>query len=88
MHDDRISRLDPDRNYGELDYEDVVRDVEAGTLRLEPGARFPGNQGRHTNRVVAGAGIRQGTARRLSGGGGGSRSARASVPPGSVESTL
>lgn len=55
--DGLIASLDPDRNYGERTYEQVVAEVRAGALNLSPG-RFgiPRITDAQTNRAVAGTG--------------------------------
>ena len=36
-----VTLLDPERDYGERDYEKVVADVRAGILTISPGQRLP-----------------------------------------------
>jgi hypothetical protein len=53
---DLIAQLSPERDYGDRDYDQVVREVIDGTLVLEPGYGLPVIRDRKTNRTVKGTG--------------------------------
>lgn len=40
MNDHLIARLDPNRSYGDRDYDEIVEGVRGGRLRLEGGRRW------------------------------------------------
>jgi hypothetical protein len=49
--------LDPERDYGERTYEQVLADVDAGKLRLGPGHNLPQIFDTETGRTVKGTGM-------------------------------
>ena len=51
-----ISELDPDRDYGDRSYEEVVDDVKSSRLAIEPGQRLPVLRDATTRRPVKGTG--------------------------------
>lgn len=51
-----IKQLDPERNYGDRTYEQVVREVEAGSLILKPGHSLPVIIDSRTKKTVSGTG--------------------------------
>jgi len=55
-HEDLLALLDPDRNYGERSYDDVVREVNAGTLMLGVGNSLPRIFDATTKQPVKGTG--------------------------------
>jgi hypothetical protein len=55
--DELVRSLDPRRDYGERSYDEIVADVRAGRLRLEPGrSTLPVIRDPATNRPVKGTG--------------------------------
>ena len=51
-----IEQLDPDRDYGERSYNEVVEGVQRGELRLLPGRNLPVLRDAATNHAVKGTG--------------------------------
>ena len=51
-----IAKLDPERDYGERSYSEVVDQVRAGILMLEPGENLPVIRWKATHRAVRGTG--------------------------------
>lgn len=52
-----IAKLDPERSYGEMTYDQVVAEVRAGTLLIEEGLPVPVLKDAVTHRVVSGTGL-------------------------------
>lgn len=54
--DELIARLDPERDYGERTFEQVINQVGDGRLFLEPGANLPVIKDTASGRMVRGSG--------------------------------
>ena len=54
--DPLIASLDPDRNYGDLTFEQVVSGIQSGTILISPGSRLPLLKSAETGRPIKGSG--------------------------------